>query len=127
MSASAQNIASEYYRSVSMSYAQAANFQKTQSAIKQAKEAAEPSKPSKVVLAQVVKESQKTPPGTLKVAADIRRFAAQGQVTESVEAESRKIDFPDASAEKVAQVMARNAKRQKPVFQSERKPFALLA
>jgi hypothetical protein len=102
MSMAAQNIASEYYRSVSMSYAQAANFQKTKDTIKETREAVAPTKPTKVVLAQAIRESQKTPSEPLKVAPDIRRFAVQ-------------------------RAMARNVRKRKPLFQSDRKQVSLLA
>jgi len=127
MSPSAQNIASEYYRSVSTSYAQAANFQKTKSAIKQTTEAVAPTKPTKVVLAQAIRESQKTSPEPLKVAADIRRFAAQNKSEEARESKSEALNRADAQAEIAARAMARNARVRKPAFQSERKPLALLA
>lgn len=124
---SAQNIAADYYRSVSMSYAQAANFQKTKEALKQTREAVAPTKPTKVVLAEAVRESQKLPSESLKVAADIRRFAADTRTEEVVESKSQVLRRADAQAEKAAEAMARNVSRRKPVFQSDRKPISLLA
>lgn len=124
---SAQNIAADYYRSVSMSYAQAANFQKTQEALKLTREAVAPTKPTKVVLAQAVRESQKLPSESLKVAADIRRFAVETRSEEVVESKSQALQRADAQAEKAAEAMAQNVRKRKPVFQTDRKPLSLLA
>lgn len=125
MSMSAQNIAADYYRSVSMNYAQAANFQKTKEALKLTREAVAPTKPTKVVMAEAVRESQKLPLESLKVAEDIRRFAAEDQRGEAVE--SKVFRRADAQAEKAAEAMARNVRKRKPVFQTERKQLSLLA
>ena len=127
MSMAAQNIASEYYRSVSLSYAQAANFQKTKETIKQTREAVAPTKPTKVVLAQAIRESQKTPSEPLRVASDIRRFAVQSRSEAPSESQSEGLNRADAQAEKAAEAMARNARKAKPVFQSDRKTVSLLA
>lgn len=123
----AQNIASEYYRSVSMSYAQAANFQKTKDTIKETREAVAPTKPTKVVLAQAIRESQKTPSEPLKVAPDIRRFAVQSRAEAPSESQSESLNRADAQAEKAAEAMARNVRKRKPLFQSDRKQVSLLA
>ena len=127
MSVAAQNIASEYYRSVSMSYAQAANFQKTKETIKETREAVAPTKPTKVVLAQAIRESQKTPSEPLRVAPDIRRFAVQSRSEAPSESQSEALNRADAQAAKAAEAMARNARKAKPVFQSDRKTVSLLA
>lgn len=123
----AQNIASEYYRSVSMSYAQAANFQKTKDTIKETREAVAPTKPTKVVLAQAIRESQKTPSEPLKVAPDIRRFAVQSRSEAPSESQSESLNRADAQAEKAAEAMSRNVRKRKPLFQSDRKQVSLLA
>ena len=127
MSMAAQNIASEYYRSVSMSYAQAANFQKTKDTIKETREAVAPTKPTKVVLAQAIRESQQIPSEPLKVAPDIRRFAVQSRSEAPSEAQSESLNRADAQAEKAAEAMARNVRKRKPLFQSDRKQVSLLA
>jgi hypothetical protein len=127
MSMAAQNIASEYYRSVSVNYAQAANFQKTKDTIKETREAVAPTKPTKVVLAQAIGESQKTPSEPLKVASDIRRFTVQSRSEAPSESQSESLNRADAQAGKAAEAMARNVRKRKPLFQSDRKQVSLLA
>jgi hypothetical protein len=61
------------------------------------------------------------------VASDIRRFAVQSRSEAPSESQSEGLNRADAQAEKAAEAMAKNARKAKPVFQSDRKTVSLLA
>jgi len=127
MSISTNNIAADYYRSLSASYANVANFQRTQEALKKTNEAVVPTKPTKVTLNAAVRDSQKVPASSLKVSGDIRQFLAKERSSDDVDSRTATLTSTSAEAARVAHAMAQNAKSRKPIFQSERKPLAVSA
>ena len=127
MSIAAPNIPAEYYRSARMSYAQTVGFLKTNNKGKETSESENSANSGKVVLPQDIGASQKSLSEPLYVAADIRRFSAQSQSEVPLESKSEPLNRFDAHAEKAAVAMVRNARKRKPVFQSDRKPLSFLA
>ncbi len=127
MSISTNNIAADYHRSVSASYANVANFQRTQEAIKKTNEVAAPTKPTKVTLKAAVRDSQQIPASSLKVSGDIRQFLAKERSLDDVDFRAATLTSRSAETARVAHAMTQNAKSRKPLFQSERKPLAVLA